>query len=319
MPKVHRCDTKLFDKDLTGQVIIITGANSGIGFEATKQLASQKATVVMACRNEAKAKKAIEDLGLPDNTVYLPLDLSDLASVREFAKKFTESYDRLDVLVNNAGVMACPFDKTKDGFEFQFGCNHLAHFLLFNLLVPTLLKTAEDTGKPSRFIAISSAAAEHFVDNPLSDIDFDDLMFETRKYEPGVAYGQSKLANYLHALEAAKKYDPSKLMSFSVHPGWVRSNLDAHMIPQNFMGNMLRNAIMLTGKMIKVEDGAQTTLHCVLNDIEKMENGAFYAQNGPFKNKKAKKGGWPMVLPNKNATPEKAAKLWEVSEKLVGI
>ena len=219
MPTPLRCDKKLFEKDLTGQVIVVTGANSGVGLETTRQLASQKATVILACRSEAKAKKAIEDIGLPDNTTFLPLDLSDLSSVREFAKSFSASYNRLDVLVNNAGVMACPFDKTKDDFEYQLGCNHLAHFLLFKLLVPTLLKTAEDTGKPSRFVSTSSCSAASVFGGLLADVDFDDLMFEGKKYDTNVAYGQSKLANYLHAVEASKKYDSSKLISVSLHPG----------------------------------------------------------------------------------------------------
>jgi NAD(P)-dependent dehydrogenase (short-subunit alcohol dehydrogenase family) len=219
MPKPLRCDPKVFEKDLSGHVIIITGANSGIGFECAKQLGSQKATIILACRSESKAKQAIEDLAMPDQTVFLPLDLNDLDSVRAFAKAFEEKYDRLDVLMNNAGIMATPFNKTKQGFESQFGCNHLAHFLLFKLMEPLLLKTAETTSKPSRFLAVSSCAAAQMPGSKLPDIDFDDLMCDTKKYARGVAYGQSKLANYLHAYEASKKYDASKLISVSLHPG----------------------------------------------------------------------------------------------------
>ena len=221
MPTTLRCDPKLFDKDLTGQVIIVTGANSGCGLETTRQLAKQGATVILACRNEAKAKAAMDDIGYADKTSFIQLDLSDLGSVRKFVGSFTSAYERLDVLVNNAGIMACPYAKTKDGFEIQIGCNHLAHFLLFNLLAPLLIKTAEDTGKPSRFISLSSCAASELSMGSAgyADIDFDDLNWESRKYDTGSAYQQSKLANFLIAWEASKKYDSSKLICASLHPG----------------------------------------------------------------------------------------------------
>lgn len=322
MPKPLRCDPKLFEKDLTGQVVIITGANSGIGLVTTKHLASQKATIVMACRSETKAKAAIEEIGLPDNTAFLPLDLSDLDSVRKFAESFQASYDRLDVLVANAGIMSCPYGETKEGFESQFGCNHLAHFLLFQLLAPMLIKTAEDTGKPSRFIAVSSVASDIVMvgksKNKPAEIDFDDLMFKSRKYDSDVAYSQSKLANYLHAFEASKQYDASKLICVSLHPGWVRTNLDVHMIPTGFFGNLIRKIFLWSGQMIEPEDGAQTTLHCVLNKPEDMESGGWYSQfSGLYSKKECRSGGWPMTHPNANANPENASKLWEVSEKLV--
>lgn len=348
MPTPLRCDPKLFEKDLSGQVIIITGANSGIGFETAKQLGSQKATIVLACRSESKAKKAMEDLAMPEQTVFMPLDLSDLDSVRAFAKTFEEKYDRLDVLVNNAGIMMTPFEKTKQGFESQIGCNHLAHFLLFTLLQPILLKTAETTGKPSRFVAVSSCAAALMNGAKLADIDFEDMMCETKKYDRGVAYCQSKLANYLCAYEASKKYDASKLISVSLHPGyvtsscmlsvslsllslfslchclfrinniisWVRSNLDQHVLSAGFFGNAVRKVFSWSGHMIEPIDGAQTTLHCVLDDD--IKSGAWYSQFGIYKEKAAKNGGWPMEkIPNENVTDEMSTKLWEVSEKLV--
>ena len=119
--------------------------------------------------------------------------------------------------------MACPYGETKQGFENQIGCNHLAHFLLFKLLAPMLVKTAEDTGKPSRFIALSSCAADVVMAGKSRgtrpEIDFDDMMFKTRKYDEQISYSQSKLANYLHTFEASKKYDASKLVCVSLHPG----------------------------------------------------------------------------------------------------
>ena len=324
MPKTLRCDPKLFEKDLTNKVIIVTGANSGCGLETSRQLAKQGATVILACRSPERGEAAAKEVG----GVFLPLDLASLDSVRSFAKDFQVKYDRLDVLINNAGIMACPYAKTKDGFEMQIGCNHLGHFLLLQLLAPLLLKTADMTGKPSRLVALSSSAASEMIVafDGVANIDFDDLNWETRPYQQNTAYMQSKLANYLHALEASKKYPLDKLICTSVHPGWVQSNLDVHMFKASFgdgvigrmMSSAVRNLFLWKGDMLNAVDGAQTTLHCVLEEADKMESGAFYSQFGAYKDIDSRKGGWPMKIPNPNATPEAAAKLWIESEKLVG-
>ncbi|KAI2512565.1 Short-chain dehydrogenase reductase sdr [Fragilaria crotonensis] len=269
MPTPLRCDPKLFEKDLTNQVIIVTGANSGCGLETSRQLVKQGATVILACRSRERGEAAAKDVG--GGGVFLPLDLASLESVRNFAKEFQAKYDRLDALINNAGIMACPYAKTKDGFEMQIGCNHLGHFLLLQLLAPLLLKTAETT--------------------------------------------------------ASKKYPVDKLICTSVHPGWVQSNLDVHMFKTMFgdgwfgsmMSNVFRKLFLWKGDMITAVDGAQSTLYCVLEDADKMESGAFYSQFGAYKDKDAQKGGWPMKIPNPNATPEAAAKLWVESEKLVAL
>jgi hypothetical protein len=173
------------------------------------------------------------------------------------------------------------------------------------------------------------AAAESTMSKVIPDIYFDDMMFEKTEesYNEGVAYGQSKLANYLHAMEAGKRYPADKLISMSVHPGWVQSNLDIHIFTKVFgdswfgkmAADMVRQLFLWKGDMISVVDGVQTSLHCVLEDADKMESGAFYSQFGIYKEEACKNGGWPMTLPNSNATPEKAAKLWEESEKLVGL
>lgn len=325
MPKTLRCEPKLFEKDLTHQVIIVTGANSGCGLETSRQLAKQGATVILACRSPERGEAAAMEVG----GVFLPLDLASLDSVRRFAKDFQVKYDRLDVLINNAGIMACPYAKTKDGFEMQIGCNHLGHFLLSQLLTPLLLKTADTTGKPSRLVNLSSSAASEMIVafEGVANIDFDDLNWETRPYQQNAAYMQSKLANYLHALEASKKYPNDKLICASVHPGWVQSNLDVHMFKASFgdgligrmMSSAVRNLFLWKGDMLNAVDGAQTTLHCVLEDADKMESGAFYSQFGAYKDIDSRKGGWPMKIPNPNATPEAAAKLWIESEKLVGL
>eukprot|EP00814_Leptocylindrus_danicus_P020493 CAMPEP_0116027658 /NCGR_PEP_ID=MMETSP0321-20121206/14808_1 /TAXON_ID=163516 /ORGANISM="Leptocylindrus danicus var. danicus, Strain B650" /LENGTH=327 /DNA_ID=CAMNT_0003501151 /DNA_START=468 /DNA_END=1451 /DNA_ORIENTATION=+ len=327
MPTPLRCDPKLFEKDLSSQIIIVTGANSGIGLETSSRLVKQKATVILACRNVEKGEAAAKEVG---GVFLAPMDLASLQSVRDFVKTFLEKYDRLDVLVNNAGIMACPYGKTKDGFETQIGCNHLGHFLLQQLLTPILLKTADETGKPSRFLALSSCAAAAMTmgaDNGVvPEIDFDDLNFEKRDYSPGIAYGQSKLANYLHALEASSRYPADKLISVSCHPGWVRSNLDVHAFKAKLgdgivgrtIANIFRKLFIFKGDMLEVEDGCQASMYCILSDD--LESGKFYSQIGSvYVDVPSRMGGFPLKLPNENATPENAKKLWELSEKLVGV
>ena len=329
MPTPLRCDAQLLDRDLTGQVIIVTGANSGCGLETCRQLVQkQGATVILACRSAERGRDAAAALG-SDQAVFLTtLDLASLASVRAFCQEFLAKYDRLDALVNNAGIMMCPYGTTKDGFETQIGGNHLGHFLLQQLLTPLLLKTAETTGQPSRFVALSSVAA---ADNTFSkgitpDIDLDDLQWKTREYDEFQAYGASKLANYLHALQGAQLYPADKLICVSVHPGWVQSNLDVHAFEKMFgtswlgtlMGNVFRKLFLWKGDMISAVDGAQTTLYCLLEDASKIQSGKFYSQFGLYQDKKYRDGGWPFhEFPNPNATPEKAKALWELSEKLV--
>ena len=240
---------------------------------------------------------------------------------------FVTQHDRLDAVVNNAGIMACPHGITADGFETQIGSNHLGHFLLQQLLTPLLLKTAERTKTPSRFITLSSvAAAESSLSKVAPNIHLDDVNWQTREYDAWQAYGASKLANYLHAAHAAQHYPKDKLICVSVHPGWVQSNLDVHVFKKMFgtgwvgtrLANLVRTMSLWKGDMITAVDGAQTTLHCLLEDASRMQNGKFYSQFGLYQNKKCRAGGWPFEeMPNPNATPEKAKALWELSETLV--
>jgi len=321
MHPIRRCNPSLLKKVLTDQVIIVTGANSGCGLETTRQLSKQGATVVLACVDAELGETAAKET----NGVFLKsVDLASLESIHDFVGAFQEKYNRLDALVTNAGVMACPYGRTKEGFEMQFGVNHLGHFLLMNQLTPLLLKTADETNKPSRFVALSScgAALTTFRD-VMPTVDFEDLNWETREYHAGAAYGQSKLANYLHALAASQKYSSDKLISASVHPGWVYSPLDVHALGNMFgtgfigrnVGWLVKQLLYWKGDIISPVDGAQTTLHCLLADD--IQSGRFYSQMGVYKDEASKPGGWPMDLPNPTATPEAAEKLWEASEKLV--
>src|SRR6266568_2822805 len=195
--KEHTMNAWTFDDipDQTGRTAIVTGANTGIGLETARMLALKGAQVVLACRNLEKGKAAVDQVlaARPAGRVTLALlDLSDLDSVAAFAAKFAASNERLDLLVHNAGVMTPPLGRTKQGFELQFGTNHLGHFALAARLLPLVLRT------PGARIVVVSSGAHHW-----GRIDFDDLNWERRPYRAWAAYCQSKLANQLFALKPA--------------------------------------------------------------------------------------------------------------------
>jgi NAD(P)-dependent dehydrogenase (short-subunit alcohol dehydrogenase family) len=309
------CDPKLFEKDLSGRVYIVTGANSGSGFATSEQLARQGAHVVGACRRVDAGKEAFAELeNVRGSVEVMELDLASLASVRRFAEAFLAKYDRLDGLANNAGVMACPEGKTADGFEIQFGVNHLGHFLLTELLLDTLKASA-----PSRIVCVSSVAHVG-MKGQTGEIDFDDLNFERRPYDRTLAYNQSKLANVLHALELSRRLEGTGVSAFSVHPGWIRSNLAQHFMPV-WVQNVVMRPFSRPLGMISWYEGAQTTLHCLLDDDAPQHSGEYYSQNSIlYPNKENRPGGWPMSSPNPNAHDTKLAeKLYQRSLELVGL
>ncbi|MEU6357610.1 oxidoreductase [Streptomyces sp. NPDC047072] len=203
--------------DQRGRVAVVTGANSGIGYVTARELARRGARVVLACRSEARGTEAVRRIAaeVPCSTVeLLRLDLADLASVREFADTFP--YDRLDLLVNNAGVMALPYGTTADGFETQFGVNHLGHFALTGLLLPRVL--AAPPG--ARIVSVSSLA------HALATIDITDLNSE-RRYHRWIAYARSKTANLLFVHELARRLAAhgSDVVAAAAHPGYADTNL----------------------------------------------------------------------------------------------
>ncbi|MFI6434535.1 oxidoreductase [Streptomyces sp. NPDC050759] len=202
--------------DQSGRVAVVTGANSGIGYVTARELARRGARVVLACRSEARGAEAGKRLvaEVPGAEVeFARLDLGDLSSVREFATAYP--YDRLDLLINNAGVMALPYGTTADGFETQFGTNHLGHFALTGLLLPTLLETPA-----ARVVTVSSTA------HALANIDIDDLNSE-RCYRRWVAYARSKTANLLFVHELARRLAAhgSDVVAAAAHPGYAATNL----------------------------------------------------------------------------------------------
>jgi NAD(P)-dependent dehydrogenase (short-subunit alcohol dehydrogenase family) len=214
-------DEVLEGVDLSGRRVVITGTSSGLGLESTRALASKGAAITMLARSADKNEAAAETVrGLVPGADLetRTIDLTSLESVRACAEGILEAHDKIDVLLNNAGVMVCPYSTNADGFENQLVSNHLGHFLLSVLLTPALIR-----GAPARVIELSSGA------HGMSDFDFDDPNFERREYNPWIAYGQSKTANALFALEYDRRLRARGVSAFSVHPGVIMTELGRHM------------------------------------------------------------------------------------------
>jgi NAD(P)-dependent dehydrogenase (short-subunit alcohol dehydrogenase family) len=309
------CDPKLLEKDLSSRVYIVTGANSGSGFATTKQLAEQGATVIGACRRVQAGEDAFADLtDMRGSVEIMELDLASLASVRRFVEAFLAKYDRLDGLVNNAGVMYPPEGKTEDGFETQFGINYLGHFLLTELLLDTLKASA-----PSRIVGVSSVAHAG-MRGTYGDIHFDDLHFDKREYDPAIAYADSKLAIVLQALNLSRRMDGNGVSAFSVHPGWIRSNLAQNPLVR-FMQNVLLRPFSGLLTTVSWFEGAQSTLHCLLDNDAPNHSGEYFSQISIlYPDREDHAGGWPMSSPNPKAhDTELADKLYRRSLELVGL
>ena len=285
-----------------GKIAIVTGANIGLGYETAKGLAQKGAKVIMACRNEQKAINAknaiLAELPEADLDIIL-LDLNSLDSVKAFAAAYKAKYQRLDLLINNAGIMVPPLSKTKEGFESQFGVNYLAHFLLTGLLLPLLNQT-----KGARIVSLSSIAHEN------GKIDFDNLNAE-KKYSRIGFYNQSKLACLMFAYELRRRLEASgsPVLSVAAHPGVSPTNLAQH-IPKILYYLLYPLFMLMTHS---VEKGALPTLMAALDT--NVEGGEYF---GPL----GRRGmtGKPGKVDSKPHAKDKevAKKLWEVSEKLVG-
>jgi len=309
------CPQELLERDLTGEVAIVTGANSGIGLSTTEQLARQGALVVLAVRRLGEGEAVAEGIRrtVPGARLEVrELDLGSLASVRRFAARFLAEHDRLHLLINNAGVMNTPRQKTSDGFEMQLGVNHLGHFLLTSLLTSRLIESA-----PARVVNVSSCYHDRAMGRD-GDIHFDDLFFERKKYDGWAAYAQSKLANLLHARELGRRLAGTGVTAVSVHPGWVRTGLIRHSMPV-WMQSGLSPVLRLVG-MIEPWEGAQTSLYAALAPEVERHQGEFFSQLGIYRTRAAGRGGWPLHSPNPSAhDDDKARRLWDVSRTLVGL
>ncbi len=271
---------------------------------------------MLACRRPSEGERTREQVMAerPRGSIEVAaLDLASLASVRAFAQSFLARHGALHGLVNNAGVMNTPAGKTQDGFETQFGTNHLGHYLLTELLLPALRK-----GSPSRVVNVSSCYHD-IAQGREGRIDFDDLNFERRKYDGWEAYAQSKLANLLHARQLAERLAGSGVTVASVHPGWVRTNLIRSSMPVWAQDIVLRPFLRMAG-MIEPWEGTQTTLFALLSPDVEAHNGAYYSQLGLYRDRAANKGGWPLRSPNPHAHDDAAAaRLDTVSRQLVGL
>lgn len=315
MYKTLRCDPKLFEKDLAGQVYIVTGANSGAGLATTEQLVKQGAHVIAACRRVNAGKEATSLLSNERGSVeVMELDLNSLTSVRKFVSKFKGKHDKLHGLVNNAGVMNTPKGKTEDGFETQFGINYLGHFLLTEMLLDVLKSSA-----PARIVCVSSVAHAGFAKRK-AFIDLDDLYFENRKYDAIEAYCQSKLAVVIYARQLAKRLEGTDVSVFFTHPGWIRSNLVKHSMAP-WVQNVLMRPFSKFLTMMSARDGAQTQLHCLLDDEAPNNSGQYYSQNSIlYPDKKNRPGGWPMQSPNPlTYDDDLVERLYEISLGQVGL
>ena len=293
--------------DLTGKRIVITGANSGLGLEATRHLVSKNAAIVMACRNTQKGEEAASSVRakVPSASIdVMALDLSSLASIAAFAKALAAKYPAIDVLMNNAGVMALPRSKTADGFEMQIGTNHLGHFALTAGLLPVLIATPG-----ARVVTVSSNA------HRFGRIEFDDLQGE-RRYSKWRAYAQSKLANLLFTFELARRIERAgaDLTAVAAHPGYAATNLPS--VASRMAGSRLGELAVALGNRLLAQPAAMGALPTLYAAAAKgVRNGDYYGPDGL----REMRGHPKRVHASRPAhDPDAAARLWRVSEQLTG-
>jgi NAD(P)-dependent dehydrogenase (short-subunit alcohol dehydrogenase family) len=285
--------------DQKGKTIIITGATSGLGKEATKVLVKKNAYVIMAVRNTVKGESVKKEIlqESPNGRISVKaLDLSSLSSIKEFAQLLNTEFEIIDILINNAGVMMCPYSTTEDGLEIQMGTNHFGHFALTGLLMP-LIKKAED----GRVVVTSS------IGHRSGDIDFEDINWANRKYKTTKAYGDSKLANLYFMNELARKLkeEINPPVIAAAHPGWTSTDLQRH----SFFFRVL-NPIFSQ----KVAGGVLPTLRAATDP--EVKSGDYYGPSGWQEMK-----GNPIIVKSNEMShnSENAKKLWVVSESLTGV
>lgn len=294
--------------DFSGRTVVVTGGNSGIGFEAARELARRGAQVILACRNPDKGSGAAAEIQREQPAAKVEarvLDLASLASVREFAEALLRERPALDRLVNNAGVMAIPRQQTADGFEMQLGTNHLGHFALTGLLLERLLGTPG-----SRVVNLSSTA------HKAGRMDFDDLMGE-RRYGSWRSYGQSKLANLLFTYELQRRLarKGAETIAVACHPGYAVTNLQAESARQS--GSALKSLGMRIGNALVAQDarmGALPTLHAAA--APGVHGGEYYGPGGLLETR-----GHPERVASSRRSHDEAdaARLWSLSEELTGV
>lgn len=295
--------------NLAGKTAIVTGSTAGLGLVAATELAAHGASVTLAVRDVARGEKVARAIidAYPEASVQVALlDLTSLASIREFATGYIKSHKRLDILINNAGIMGVPTrETTADGFEAQFGTNHLGHFALTGLLLPVISKT-----KGARIVTVSSNL------HKTGRMNFDDLMGE-KSYKPWAAYGQSKLANLLFTSELQRRLEKAKIDAIAVaaHPGWSNTSLMKS-------GPMKGRSKFMTGLAQWVTDRmAQPGTMGALNELYAATAADVHGNDYFGPDGKSEQKGYPRKVDRsqfaKNAADAK--RLWDVSEKLTGI
>lgn len=302
-------DEVLEGKDMTGKLVFITGGASGLGQETARAMAAKGAHVVIAARDQAKldeAAQAIRDGSGSDAVETILCDLASLSSVRACAKETNERFDRIDLMINNAGVMACPFATTADGFEMQFGTNHLGHFLLTNLLVPLIKK-----GTQPRIVNLSSRG------HVFADVDHDDPNYQNREYEKWAAYGQSKTANIQFTVGLHSRLAPHGIQSYALHPGGIMTNLGRHMTQEDmeWMTKRVKENAGDGPGLKSIPQGAATTCYAA-TAAELDGQGGVYLEDchvAAIDDVSQKDGVRSYAL-----DPAKAERLWAVSEQMVG-
>lgn len=287
--------------DQHGRIALVTGANSGLGFQISLMLAKKGAEVILACRNLDKAEKAVENIKkeCPEAKLHIEkLDLTDLSSVAECAEQIKENFEHIDLLINNAGIMVPPLSRTKQGFELQFGTNHLGHFALTGKLL-SLIRNVEG----SRIVVVSSIAAD------MNYIDFEDLNCEHKKYYKWPAYSQSKLANQMFMRELAErlKRNNAKTISVAAHPGV--SSTDLFKSTGFFMRKIGLSIVAHTP-----DKAALSILRAACDP--NVDTGSYWGPSGflGFKGAPTR-----TKLTRKSFTPDLIKKLWNISEELTGV
>jgi len=280
------------------KIVLITGANSGIGKETTRALAKKGATIIMACRNLEKAEtvcEMIQEESRNPNIEVMKLDLASLKSIRNFTREFSARYQKLNVLINNAGIFCMKREETEEGFEKTMGVNHLGHFLLTYELLPILEKTSE-----ARIINVGSDA--HFS----GDLDLNDLHFKRRKYSGFKAYASSRLATIFFTQELAERVKEKDITVNSLHPGHIDTNMWNIWQPQRrWYHSLLIRLIKLF--LISAEEGAQTSIYLASSEEVKGITGKYFAKK-------------MLKAVSKKCSDIKLQKeLWELSERLTGI
>jgi len=313
---VRWCDDETLAKEVSGKVYIVTGANSGVGLETTRQLVKQGGHVVMACRRvEAGEEEARSFAGLKGSYEVLRMDLTRLQSVRGFVDAFLKKHDRLDGLMCNAGLVVTGNRAhfTQDGLEETIAVSFFGHFLLTELLLDVIKKT-----EPSRMGMVSSVVhAGSPANRP--QVHLDDLNYKNRKYNAFSAYAEAKVASVLYAMELGERLKGTGVTTASIHPGWARSNFGGN-------GLLMKVLRVLTFPLRPFltdsnEESAQTLLHVLLSDDAPNHSGAYFSQSSVlYRDKNGRDGGWPMESPNPSAKDmETAKKLVAMSYEIVGL